>query len=216
MHFYQGKYYFFPPLVLFSFSLCFFVSLIYIFFFSLLLSPLFTFTFFFHCHRLVSFHHPPLSIVPPYSSIWPIQFLPIRSCLSNNVSFFFFFFFFRRVVLPALQLTVNRIVGGIITFHFKARQICSPSLCPRSPHTRRSLADARHPRGRDRPHVPSANPLWAAPGAAPLGSGGGGAGAAPGRGSAAGQGRAGQREPPLPLPPPSDAAAPHAPALPSH
>lgn len=35
----------------------------------------------------------PPSIVSPYSSIWPIQFLPIRSCLSNNVSFFFFFFF---------------------------------------------------------------------------------------------------------------------------
>lgn len=32
----------------------------------------------------------PPSIVSPYSSIWPIQFLPIRNCLSNNVSFFFF------------------------------------------------------------------------------------------------------------------------------
>lgn len=68
-------------------------------------------------------HFPLLSIVSPYSSIWAIQFCLMRRCLSHNVSFF-------CVVLSLLWLTVNRIVGGIRTFHFKALQICSLAFLP--------------------------------------------------------------------------------------
>ena len=86
MHFYQGKYYFFPPLVLFLFLVFWLFCLTHLHFFSLLpFCPLFTFTFALYCHWLISFF---VSIVSPYSSILAIQFSLIRSCLSHNVSIF--------------------------------------------------------------------------------------------------------------------------------
>lgn len=86
MHFYQGKYYFFSPLVLFFFFVFWLFCLTHLHFFSFLpFCPLFTFTLSLYCHWLISFF---LSIVPPYSSILAIQFYFIRSCLSYNVSFF--------------------------------------------------------------------------------------------------------------------------------
>lgn len=85
VHFYQGKYYFFPPLVLFFFFVFWLFCLTHLHFFSFLpFCPLFTFTFFLYCHGLISFF---LSIVCPYSSILAIQFYLISSCLSHNVSF---------------------------------------------------------------------------------------------------------------------------------
>lgn len=87
MHFYQGKYYFFSPLVLFFLSclLAFFVSLIYIFFLFCLsvLCSLLPFS-----HIAMDSFLFFLSIVCPYSSILTIQFYLLRSCLSYNVSFF--------------------------------------------------------------------------------------------------------------------------------
>ena len=113
----------FPLLFSFFFFVFWLFCLTHLHFFSFLpFCPLFTSAFFSYCHGLISFF---LSIVCPYSSILTIQFYLLRSCLSYNVSFFL-------CCTPSAIAHSQQDCRGIITFHFKALQICSLafSLCP--------------------------------------------------------------------------------------
>lgn len=118
--------------------------------------------------------HPP--IVSPYSSIWPIQFLPIRSCLSNNVSFFFFF-------PPCCTLGARAHSQQDcwkdynVSFQSATNLLAFPPspLSHVSPVPRRCAA----PSGPGSSHTHPAPAPGRPAGAAPLSSGGGGAGRSP-------------------------------------